>query len=55
MSTNTELELRPLEAHELDLVNGAGVPVQTASNIIGWGYPGGALLVCFEVLRSQPF
>jgi len=28
MNTKTELELRPLEAHELDLVNGAGIPVQ---------------------------
>jgi len=29
MNTNkTELEMRPLEAHELDLVNGAGIPVQ---------------------------
>jgi hypothetical protein len=28
MNTNTELELRPLEPHELDIVSGAGIPVQ---------------------------
>jgi hypothetical protein len=29
MSTKTELGVRPLEAHELDVVNGAGVHIQT--------------------------
>ena len=32
---NTELELRPLEAHELDIVNGAGVPIHTAAGFTG--------------------
>ena len=29
MSTKTELDLRPLEAHELDVVNGGFLPVAT--------------------------
>ncbi|PWT92048.1 MAG: hypothetical protein C5B56_02940 [Proteobacteria bacterium] len=28
LNTKTELELRPLEGHELDLVNGGGIPMQ---------------------------
>ena len=36
----TELELRPLEAHELDIVNGAFSPVQMSEGFV-WGHPGG--------------
>ena len=28
MKANAELEPRPLEAHELDIVSGSGIPVQ---------------------------
>jgi hypothetical protein len=31
MSTNTELEVRPLEDHEVERVSGAGVHIQTQS------------------------
>jgi len=31
MTTNTELELRPLEAHELDIAHGGMAPAVTAS------------------------
>ena len=43
MSTKTELELRPLQAHELDIVNGAGISVQTPDSygvgLTGHVYP----------------
>jgi len=55
MSTKTELELRPLEAHELDIVSGGFLPVATPASVhsiasdgiagyllfrLGWGQNG---------------
>ena len=37
MQANAELELRSLDAHELDIVSGAGIPVQQEAVIWGWG------------------
>ena len=56
MSTNTALALRPLEAHELDIVSGAGVHVQTrmaavggpifyVEDVVRFGWDGGATTV----------
>jgi len=43
MSTNTkanaELELRPLEDHELKIVSGGGIPVDTPMGLGAWGGP----------------
>ena len=43
MSTNTkanaELELRPLEDHELKIVSGGGIPVNTPMGLGAWNGP----------------
>ena len=53
---NTKLELRPLEAHELDTVNGAGIPVHSQAaarggavflvqDLVTYGWDGAATTV----------